>query len=154
MNIALIFDSTEDIELHINALNRLAMADNDFDPRVKQYIQSVAKSYSVFYPSFSSEKCLETTLSGDEFNKALEKIKTSPVRSRMLLKDLIVLGHVDGHYTDDEKELVSQIGQKLDIASDIVKELEVCIKNMLDDVNKINFVIYGTTVGESGCINA
>ncbi len=152
MNIDLIFDSAEDIELHINALNRLAMADNDFDPREKQYIQSVAKSYSVLYPSFSSEKCLETTLSDDEFNKALEKIKTSPVRSRMLLKDLIVLGHVDGHYTDDEKELVSQIGQKLDIASDIVKELEVCIKNMLDDVNKLNFVIYGTTVSEAGCV--
>ena len=154
MIIDLIFDSAEDIELHINALNRLAMADNVFDQREKQFIQNIAKSYAINYPSFSSEKCFETTLSDDEFNKALEKIKTSPVRSKMLLKDLIVLGHIDGHYTDDEKELVSQISQKLDIASDIVTELEVCIKNILDDINNLNSVIYGITVNETGCIDA
>ena len=154
MNIDLIFDSADEIELHINALNRLAMADGVFDPSEKQYIQSVAKAYTVIYPTFSTDNCLNATLSEDEFNTALEKIKTSPQRSKMLLKDLIVLGHIDGHYTDDEKELVAQIGQKLDIAIEVVKQLEDCVQNLLKDIEKLNFVIYETAVNEAGCVDA
>ncbi len=153
MNSNLIFNSIQDIELHINALYRLAMADGIFDPREIQYIQSIAKSYSVFFPEFSSEKCLETTLSDDEFASALKNISASPVRAKLLLKDLIVLGHIDGHFTDDEKDLVAQIGQQLGISLDIVKQLEVYVKDMLDDLNKLNVVIYGTTSEEIGSAN-
>lgn len=126
------FFPKEDVCFHLSALKKLAIVDGVFHDSEKRIIDQIAQMYISFYPDLDFETVQKMDLSEDEYNQGLEKLKQNPFLSRLLLKDLITLGYVDGAYSELESEMVRDTAQKLNVSEDRVRLLEKAV----DDLNR------------------
>ena len=105
------FVMTEDnMRFHINALKKIAVADGQFSESEQRFIEEIAGIYCCAIPGLNPVALLESTITDEDFAKNLENLASFQPRARLLLKDLISLGHIDGDYSEPEKKLVREIG--------------------------------------------
>ena len=137
------FIMTEDnIRFHINALKKIAVADGRFSESEQRFIEEVAGIYCSAIPGLDPFVLMESTITDEEYAQNLEKLASFQSRARLLLKDLISLGHIDGNYSDPEKKLVREIGGKMSIPEDVIGKLEAAVEDLLKATSALNAVLY------------
>ena len=137
------FIMTEDnIRFHINALKKIAVADGQFSENEQRFIEEIAGIYCCAIPGLNPVALLESTITDEEYAQNLEKLASFQSRARLLLKDLISLGHIDGDYSDPEKKLVREIGGKMSIPEDVIGKLETTVEDLLKATASINAILY------------
>lgn len=137
------FIMTEDnIRFHVNVLKKIAVADGRFSESEQRFIEEVAGIYCSAIPGLDPFVLMESTITDEEYAQNLEKLASFQSRARLLLKDLISLGHIDGNYSDPEKKLVREIGGKMNIPEDVVGKLETAVDDLLKATSAINAVLY------------
>ena len=137
------FILTEDnIRFHINTLKKIAVADGSFSKSEQRFIEEVACFYCSAIPELDPYQLLEATITDEEYAQNLEKLASFQSRARLLLKDLISLGHIDGKYSDPEKKLVREIGGKMSIPEDVIGKLETAVEDLLKATASINAILY------------
>ena len=137
------FIMTEDnIRFHINALKKIAVADGRFSESEQRFIEEVAGIYCSAIPGLDPFVLMESTITDEEYAQNLEKLASFQSRARLLLKDLISLGHIDGDYSDPEKKLVREIGGKMNIPEDVIGKLETAVEDLLKATSALNAVLY------------
>ena len=137
------FIMTEDnIRFHINVLKKIAVADGRFSESEQRFIEEVAGIYCSAIPGLDPFVLMESTITDEECAQNLEKLASFQSRARLLLKDLISLGHIDGNYSDPEKKLVREIGGKMSIPEDVIGKLEAAVEDLLKATSALNAVLY------------
>ena len=137
------FIMTEDnIRFHINVLKKIAVADGRFSESEQRFIEEVAGIYCSAIPGLDPFVLMESTITDEEYAQNLEKLASFQSRARLLLKDLISLGHIDGNYSDPEKKLVREIGGKMNIPEDVIGKLEAAVEDLLKATSALNAVLY------------
>ena len=137
------FIMTEDnIRFHINALKKIAVADGQFSENEQSFIEEIAGIYCCAIPGLNPVALLESTITDEEYSQDLEKLASFQSRARLLLKDLISLGHIDGDYSDPEKKLVREIGGKMNIPEDVIGKLETAVDDLNKATSALNAVLY------------
>ena len=137
------FILTEDnIRFHINTLKKIAIADGRFSESEQRFIEEVACFYCSAIQGLNPYQLMESTITDEEYAQNLEKLASFQSRARLLLKDLISLGHIDGNYSDPEKKLVREIGGKMNIPEDVIGKLESAVDELLKATSAINAILY------------
>lgn len=137
------FFMTEDnIRFHISTLKKIAVADGSYSESEQRFIEEIACIYCNAIPELNPMQLLESNITDEEYAQNLERLASFQPRARILLKDLISLGHVDGKYSAPEKKLVREIGGKMNIPEDVIEKLETAVEALLNATADINAVIY------------
>ena len=137
------FILTEDnIRFHICTLKKIAVADGYFSESEQRFIEEVAGIYCSAIPGLDPFVLMESTITDEEYAQNLEKLASFQSRARLLLKDLISLGHIDGDYSEPEKKLVREIGGKMSISEDVIGKMETAVEDLLKATAGINAVLY------------
>ena len=137
------FILTEDnVRFNICTLKKIAVADGYFSESEQRFIEEVTSIYCSAVPELNPVELLDSTITDEEFNKNLEALAAFQPRARLLLKDLISLGHIDGNYSDPEKKMVREIGGKLSIPEDVIEKLEVAVEDLNKATAAMNAVLY------------
>ena len=137
------FILTEDnVRFHICTLKKIAVADGYFSESEQRFIEEVANIYCSAVPELNPVELMDSTITDEEFNNNLKSLASFQPRARLLLKDLISLGHIDGNYSDPEKKLVREIGGKLSIPEDVIEKLEVAVEDLNKATAAMNAVLY------------
>ena len=134
--------SEEDIRFHLSALKKLAMADGVYDDSEKRFIDQITQVYISSYPDLDFETMQKKELSDEEYAQGLENLKQNKLRAKLLLKDLITLGHADGDYSEPERKLVQEISEKLNLSKEYVRLLEKAVDDMLRATLFMNNVLF------------
>lgn len=142
MDTSCFFLTEDNIRFHICMLKKIAVADGYFSESEQRFIEEVAGIYCSSIPNLNPYQLLEATITEEEYVQNLEKLSSFQPRARLLLKDLISLGHIDGDYSDPEKKLVREIGGKLNIPEDVIAKLEGAVEDLIKATAGINAVLY------------
>lgn len=126
------FFSETDICFHLNALKKLAMADGVFDDSEKRFIDQITQKYCLSYTNLDFESLQNRELTDEEYAQGLEKLKQNPLMSKLLLKDLISLGHVDGNYSEPERKRVREMGALLNISEESIQRIEQAVDSVIN----------------------
>lgn len=137
------FILTEDnIRFHICMLKKIAVADGYFSESEQRFIAETAAIYCTAIPELDPVQLMESTITDEEYAQNLEKLSSFQPRARLLLKDLISLGHIDGDYSDPEKKLVREIAGKMNVSEEIVGKLELTVEDLIKATSALNAVLY------------
>ena len=142
MDTSCFFLTEDNIRFHICMLKKIAVADGRFSESEQRFIEEVACFYCSAIPELNPYQLMESTITDEEYVKNLEKLASFQSRARLLLKDLISLGHIDGEYSEPEKKLVREIGGKLSIPDDVISKLENAVEDLLKATAGINAILY------------
>ena len=142
MDTSCFFLTEDNIRCHICMLKKIAVADGYFSESEQRFIEEVAGIYCSSIPNLNPYQLLEATITEEEYVQNLEKLSSFQPRARLLLKDLISLGHIDGDYSDPEKKLVRDIGGKMNIPEDVIAKLEGAVEDLIKATAGINAVLY------------
>ncbi|MBQ3351756.1 MAG: TerB family tellurite resistance protein [Thermoguttaceae bacterium] len=142
MDTSTFFLTEDNIRFHICMLKKIAVADGYFSESEQRFIEEVAGIYCSSIPNLNPYQLLEATITEEEYVQNLEKLSSFQPRARLLLKDLISLGHIDGDYSDPEKKLVRDIGGKMNIPEDVIAKLEGAVEDLIKATAGINAVLY------------
>ncbi len=142
MDTSCFFLTEDNIRFHICMLKKIAVADGYFSESEQRFIEEVAGIYCSSIPNLNPYQLLEATITEEEYVQNLEKLSSFQPRARLLLKDLISLGHIDGDYSDPEKKLVRDIGGKMNIPEDVIAKLEGAVEDLIKATAGINAVLY------------
>ena len=134
--------SENDICFHLNALKKLALADGVYHDSEKRFIDQITQMYCSSYPDLDFEALQERELSEEEYAQGLEKLKQNILLSKLFLKDLISLGHVDGHYSDPERKRVREMATQLNISEDSIQLLEQAVDSVINASVLMNQAIF------------
>ncbi|MBR6435493.1 MAG: hypothetical protein IKS45_03210 [Thermoguttaceae bacterium] len=137
------FILTEDnIRFHICTLKKIAVADGYFSESEQRFIEEIAGIYCSSIPQLEPFELMDSSITDEEFDKNLKALSTFQPRARLLLKDLISLGHVDGDYSEPEKKLVREIGGKMNVPEEVIDKLEVAVEKLITATAAINALLY------------
>ena len=122
----IVFRNIQELGEYVAALVCVAKADNDFSEVERQFIEGVVTLYGAELPSVNAKKMIAEAI-GRHLEDIGSVFKHEPVKSRMLVRDLIILGHVDGKYTDDERCVVHKLAESLNIPQDEFERLQMAV---------------------------
>ena len=140
----MIFQSEKDIVMHIAVLVRIAMADGKFLDSEKTFITNTASLYAGTYGTKPFEKMVDENISDlpkSAVDDWLMVIAQQPSEARNLIKDMIVLGHIDGDYCEKERNAVIDMAARLQITQDVVEKIEVSLLNLIMATKTLQSII-------------
>lgn len=129
-----LFESHEKIGKHINALVELSSANGLLDNNQKSYIQNLALAYGV------DPKTINFNVSENETSQLLSAF-TEHKSKMSLLQDLISVLYLDGKLTESERNLVSSIGENLNVLPQKVNALLELNAEYLDVTKRLGDLI-------------
>lgn len=138
-----LFDKEQDIVMHIAVLLSIAMADGQFLDVEKKFIEELAASYAAAYGTRTFDQmvdCLDG-LPKSAMTEWEQSIVSKPVVVRTLLKDMITLGHVDGDFCKEERNLVNEYAKRYNVPKDVVDAIDGVVTEMCTLTGKLNAII-------------
>lgn len=120
------FKNIRELGEYVAALVCVGKADNDFSDVERLFIEGVVTLYGAELPCVNAKKIIAEAI-GRHLEDIGSVFKHEPVKSRMLIRDLIILGHVDGKYTDDERCVVHKLAESLNIPQDEFERLQMAV---------------------------
>ena len=140
-----LFEKEQDIVMHIAVLMSIAMADGQFLDVERKFIEELAASYAAAYGTRTFDQMVDCL---DGLPKSAmadweQSIVTKPVVVRTLLKDMIALGHVDGDFCKEERNLVDEYAKRYNVPQKVVADLDGVVTEMCGLNEKLNGIIFG-----------
>lgn len=120
------FKDVHELEEYVAALVCVANADNDFSAEERRFIEGLVVVYSTLFPNAKADEIMSKA-NGRQIDDIGAIFKGEPVKSRMLIRDLIVLGHADGKYTEDERRVIRELADSLNIPQAEFEELQSAV---------------------------
>ena len=138
-----LFETEKDIVMHIASLMRIAMADGKFLESERNYIEELAASYAKMYGTKTFDE-MTGFLDGLP-RQALDDWEASlcehPITAKNLIKDMVVLGHIDGDFCKEERTLVDQFAERVNVTHKVVEEICVIIGRYFDLTNDLKRIL-------------
>lgn len=144
-NATKLFEKEQDIVMHIAVLMSIAMADGQFLDVEKKFIEELAASYAAAYGTRTFDQmtdCLDG-LPKSAMTEWEQSIISKPVVVRTLLKDMIALGHVDGDFCKEERNLVDDYAKRYNVPKEVVDAIDGVVTEMCALTERLNGIITG-----------
>lgn len=120
------FKNLLELEDYVAALVCVANADNDFSAEERRFIEGLVVVYGTLFPNAKADEIMSKA-NGRQIDDVGAIFKGDPVKSRMLIRDLVVLGHTDGKYTEDERCVIRKLAESLNIPQAEFEELQSAV---------------------------
>ena len=99
---------------YLGAVSSIATADRQASEEELQYISALSDAANISEPQKEAVIKAATELSGDEWNRCLDILKTSDLKYS-LVTDIIAFAKSDSNYSDEEQQRVKNISQYLGV---------------------------------------
>ena len=140
----LIFESENDIVMHIAVLVRIAMADGKLLDSEKKFMTNTAILYAKAFGTKSFEAMVDECIAGlakTAVDDWLSIVATHPSEARNLIKDMVALGYVDGDFCSNERDVVYAYSDKLNVPRKVVDEIDLHVFNLIQESKALNQLI-------------
>ena len=120
-----LFETEKDIVMHIASLMRIAMADGKFLESERNYVEELAASYARMYgtKTFDEMSGLLDGLPRQALGDWEVALCEHPSTAKNLIKDMVVLGHIDGDFCMEERTLVDQFAERVHVGHEVVEKI-------------------------------
>ena len=135
-----IFANADELMYYACVLQNLAKIDNDYSQCEKEYIDNILKTYSAIVPN----ACYEEIIAGIEnidIKDAIEEINKNQQIARFLLRDLIILGNIDGVYSEEERCWIANYASLFNMSIEDFSALEKAIATQFSAQKEIDLII-------------
>lgn len=100
---------------YLGAIASIATADHQASAEEVEAMRELATQAGLSQSQTKAVERAATEISGDELERCIDVLKNSELK-HSLIADLIAFAEADGKYTDDEKQNVEKIAQRLGIS--------------------------------------
>lgn len=100
---------------YLGAVASIATADHQASAEEVEAMRELAKQAGLSDAQTQAVERAATEITGDELDRCLDVLKNSELK-HSLIADLIAFAEADGKYTDDEKQNVEKIAQRLGVS--------------------------------------
>ena len=127
---------------YLAMLKRVAIVDSKYSEAEQGFIIGVLNAFKAYYPNEDVQKLLDIK-KWDKIGNIAKVFGENTRIAREVLRNCIVISHVDGEYSKNEKSLVVEYAKMLGIDVSVVKSIELLVKKQFKANVELQKIIDG-----------